>query len=298
MRLYSTLLLSVLTISLWAQEADSVYNALLPILKEEGQNSRMLPTQEERNEAAQKFIDALDEICSYPEAMNFTFDGVSNMSILQSPDEHLRLFTFMVPQRNLTYAHHGYLIYDGGEEYKHIELIDNAMGGRALTFRLLPPTQWFGGLYYDIIEQEKDDQTVYFLLGYRSESAQLQMKFIDAVTFTDGLVRFGSKSFKVGTFNDFENSMPPYRLMMYYSAEYGAMMQWDSNFKGIIMDHVAPPDAAQKGLYISYGPDFTYDGLRWEDENWHLEEGIQFENEMETLPPDSNVPTDLGPRRQ
>lgn len=278
-----------------AQEADSVYHALLPIMIDQGEKSRWMSTIEERNAAADSFLTCLANICEYPEAMDFLFTKVTNMSVLQSPDGKLRLFTFMVPQQNYQYKHLGWMIYKDGDLYKSVQLQDNAFGGRTLLYRALPPSQWYGGLYYDIIEKEKEDQTVYFVLGYRSVSPQVQQKFIDAITISEGVVRFGIKAFRIGEFNDIENPAPPYRLMMSYSSEYGAMMKWDNNYGGILMDHVAPPDIKQKGLYMTYGPDFSYDALIWEDENWFLEENISFENDMQTLPPNPNAPMGLSP---
>jgi hypothetical protein len=63
------------------------------------------------------------------------------------------------------------------------------------------------------------------------------------------------------------------------------------------MDHMSPPDASQKRFFMVYGPDFSYDALVWRDEEWHLQENITFENDVQTAPPNPDVPTGLPPRR-
>ncbi len=294
-KLFFILTSALISSTLSAQDADSVYQALLPQLKEFGEKSRVLPLENERNAAADSFITALEEITKHPEAMNFTFEGVSNLSVLTSPDEKLRMLTFMVPQSGLVYKHYGFMLYADDDEYKHLFLENRSSGSKSDLFTILTPGEWYGGLYYDIIEKEKDDQTIYFLLGYRQVNPNVQQKFIDAVTVTEGLVRFGAKAFQVGKFNDIENEQPPYRLAMSYSTKFGATLQWNEDYDGIVMDHVSPPDASQRGFYMVYGPDFSYDALVWKDEAWYLEENIMFENDVQTAPPDPNVPATLGP---
>lgn len=295
MRLKAIITFTLLSSLCWAQEADSVYRLHLPFLRQMGEITRTAQSLEERNAAADTFLHVLSEVCQYPEAMNFPFTGVSNMSMLQSPDGKLRLFTFMVPQERLIYQHYGMLLYQDGDFYKKVELIDNTRGGRELQYRLLSPANWYGSLYYEIVEQEVEDQTVYFLLGYRSVNTHIQQKLIDAVSITEGLVRFGSQSFQVAEFNDVRNMNPPFRLMMSYSAKNSAMMRYDEEYSGIIMDHVSPPDASMKGLYMQYGPDFSYDGLRWEDEKWFLESNIQVQSDIEPEPRTGRPDEGLGP---
>lgn len=281
--------------AIFAQEADSVYRHHLPFLQDYGQRILTEMNLEDRVAAADTFQSVLGIVCNYPEAIDFTFEGVSNMSVIQSPDGQLKLMTFMVPQENLTYHHRGMMLYRDDETFKKVPLFDNTRGGRELQYRLLSPANWYGSLYYDIIEEEVEDQTVYFLLGYRSINAQIQQKLIDAVTVTEGLVRFGSKSFKVEEFNDVRNPNAPYRLMLSYSAKNGAMLRWDDEYEGIIMDHLSPPDASMRGLYMEYGPDFSYDGLRWEDENWILERGIRVQSDIEPQPRRRQPENDLSP---
>lgn len=278
-------------------EADSIYAYHRDILIRTGENSRILPTQEMRNAAADSFLVSLGTILHYPDAMKYEFSGVSNLSIINSEDDQVRLVTYMVPQRGGIYKHFGHLLYlDENDEYHHVPLKDDAEGNT--LYKPLRPNSWYGGLYYGIIEKEVEDRTVYFLLGYRSVNPAIHQKFVDVLDLSDQRVQFGLPVFHVVTFNDIDNNRAPYRLTMSYGTKYSALMQWNEDYEGIVMDHVVPPDASQKGFYMVYGPDFTYDALVWKDEEWHLEKMITFGNEVETPAPGTNLPTGLSPAPQ
>lgn len=275
-------------------EADSTYAYHKDILKTTGLHSRILQTQEERNAAADSFRTSLRAIVQFEDALEYQFADVSNLSLVTSEDKNLRLLTYMVPQRGGTYKHYGYLCYlDEDDEYHWVELQNDETNN--VLYKPVKASSWYGALYYDIIEKKVDRKTVYFLLGYRSVNQMIHQKVIDVLDLSDDRVQFGLDVFHVPTFNDIDNERAPYRLTMSYATKSSALLQWNEDYEGIVMDHVSPPDASQKGFFMVYGPDFTYDALVWKDEEWHLEKMIHFGNDVETPPAGGEVPTSLSP---
>jgi hypothetical protein len=51
-------------------------------------------------------------------------------------------------------------------------------------------------------------------------------------------------------------------------------LAWNSKMKMIIFDHLAPPNSSYTGNYAYYGPDFSYDGFRFEEGKWELVEKV------------------------
>ena len=49
-------------------------------------------------------------------------------------------------------------------------------------------------------------------------------------------------------------------------------MRFDKDM--IVFDHLSPSREDLEGQYQFYGPDFSYDGLRWKDCGWVLIEDL------------------------
>lgn len=281
--------------SAWAGNVDSLFAACLPQLVKAGENSRVLYSEEERTKAAGQFDSILHIMLDHREAMEYGFPGVGNMSSLRSDDGRIRLLTWMVPLAGGKYTHHGYVLVDDDGQYRAEKLVDRGANTLDPAYKTLKSQQWYGGLYYEIIEREFDGGNIYVLLGYRSVNPNIQQKFVDVLTIDEGRIEFGAQIFETPEFNDIHFQKRPHRITMSYGAGRSALLQWNEDYPGIVMDHVAPEDISQKGLYMLYGPDFSYDALVWKDEKWHLESNITFENDVETPPAGGAVERGLSP---
>lgn len=281
----------------WADvNPDSLYQALIPKLSETGNLTLSLEKESQRDSAAALFLEDLLQLTQVEEALTFDLTPIRNLSVVTSRNEKLRVLTYMIPRAGGIYSHIGLLLYlDEDGLYHAIQLVDNSMNS---DFKPLRPSQWHGGLYYELIEEKLDRKPVYFVLGYRATHPFIHEKFIDVIDISNQRVQFGLPVFHFDKFNDRVYPQAPYRIRMQFSAKVSAVLRWNEDYEGIVMDHVVPQDVSHKGLYMDYGPDFTYDGLRWEDEKWELESQIQFENNTQTAPAGQNVPTGLSPENR
>lgn len=293
----STFLLLMLILGFTASsqsEADSTFTALKPALVRNGNLLRSLPFENQRDSAATLFITDLLKLVAFEEAMQMDLISIGNLSVIDSEDDKVRIITYMVPRAGGSYTHVGFLLYlDEDDQYHHVQLLDNAFG--SVEYKPLNSSNWYGGLYYNMIPKRIEGRTVYVLLGYRAKNPMIHEKFIDVLDLANDRVQFGLPIFYVEQFNDRVYQRQPYRMTLQFSAKVSAVLQWNEDYNGIVMDHLAPPDINQKGVYMTYGPDFTYDALVWEDDMWHLREQITFKNNTQTAPANPNVPTGLGP---
>ena len=114
-------------------------------------------------------------------------------------------------------------------------------------------------------------------------------KVIDIIEIDkNGRPVFGAKVFHIEEFMDKVLTRPPMRLILKYGGDYAASVRWNEEEELIVMDHLSPPDAKLKGVYRMYGPDMSYDALRWDKKWWYLDPEVKFNSrqEIEIKPPD------------
>lgn len=256
--------------------------------------SRILTSEEfsARKQASDEFGDLLLQILRQPESFQYSFGQVKNLSRLQSGDKLVNVFTWLLPSvEPNTYEFYG--ILQVKDKYNRIHLhtlTDKASEIAQPEYTALNPARWYGALYYQIIDVKHGNQTYYTLLGYRPQGKVVQRKVLDAlVVKSPKNVIFGAQIFYVQDFADRRYMKKPFRLFYDYSASVAATLRYNEKEKMIIMDHLAPPDASKKGIYAVYGPDFSYDGLYWNNGHWHLKEQIKFDtgikDEIPAVPP-------------
>ncbi|MFN4300292.1 MAG: hypothetical protein ACK4EX_11275 [Thermaurantimonas sp.] len=256
--------------------------------------SKILKAEEynARKQASDEFSKLLYELLCQPESFNYPFEQVKNLSRLQSNDKLVNVFTWLLPQTEPnTYEFYGILqIKDKNNRIYLYTLVDKASEIPQPEYTALNPARWYGALYYQIIDVKHGNQTFYTLLGYRPQGKSVQRKVVDALLIKSPKnVTFGAQIFYIQDFADRRYMKKPFRLFYDYSASVSATLRYNEKEKMIIMDHLAPPDASKKGLFAVYGPDFSYDGLYWNNGHWHLKEQIKFDtgikDEIPTVPP-------------
>ena len=69
------------------------------------------------------------------------------------------------------------------------------------------------------------------------------------------------------------------RLVLEYSADLAATVRYNEAMDMIVYDHLAPLHPIYSGNYQFYGPDGSYDGLKFTKGIWVLQEDIDVRNE-------------------
>ncbi len=208
-------------------------------------------------------------------SMDYPFTLLTKMGKISSADAKIRIYTWNLPWADGTNTYFGFLQYKTNNkgEIKQVFLNDKSAEIPEASRGILSPSQWYGMLIYEIVETKDGGQEYYTLLGLDNQDLFVSCKIVDVLYFDDhNEPVFGKSIFH------YKNKLMC-RLIFQYSAKVKMSLKWNSKMKMIIFDHLAPPSSSYTDNYAFYGPDFSYDGLRFEQGRWELVEKVDVRRE-------------------
>lgn len=232
-----------------------------------------------RRGAVAEFNARFFDLLANPETYNYPFDSIKTISKLKSPDGKMRIYTWILPSRSDgTYKYYGVVqrLNAKTKEVKLIGLIDVQTPVEEAEMAELKAENWFGTVYYEIIEKKVGKSTYYFLLGWHGNNRSTTMKVIDVIYFDF----WDNLTFGAPLFMD-ESKKIKNRLIFEYSAEVVMSLKYEKKKKQIVFDHLSPSSPSLKGQYQHYGPDFTYDGLYFKKGIWNYKKNLDMRNESD-----------------
>ena len=135
----------------------------------------------------------------------------------------------------------------------------------------LSANKWYGCLIYDIIENNQAVD-IYTFLGYDPDNPFLSKKIVDILWFNDmGEPVFGKEIFHYK--NRIQN-----RIIFEYSSKAQMSLTWNKKDEMIVFDHLSPSKPGYTGNFQYYGPDFSYDALKYKNGTWELIEDVDMRN--------------------
>jgi hypothetical protein len=203
------------------------------------------------------------EVLSIPESFGYGFDSLKTVGKLVAPDQSFRIVTWNFPLTNGTYKYSGIIQHKNEkglmqlfELSDRVDEIDNAEN------IVLSARRWYGALYYRVLINKVDNYTYYTLLGLRYNDLFTTTKLIDVLYFDqfDNPV-FGAPLFKI-------DKSVKHRIIFQFSARVAMNLTYNEKLKMIVFDHLSPSESKFTGLYLYYGPDFSYDGFTFKDRKW------------------------------
>ena len=208
-------------------------------------------------------------------SMDYPFTRLAKMGKISSGDARIRIYTWNLPWTDGTNTYFGFLQYKTNNkgEIKQVFLNDKSAGIPDATVGGLSPSQWYGMLIYEIVETKDSGNAYYTLLGLDNHDLFVSCKIADVLYFNDqNEPVFGKSIFH------YQNKLMC-RVIFQYSSKVKMSLKWNSKMKMIIFDHLAPPGSSYTGNYAYYGPDFSYDGFRFEEGRWELVEKVDVRSE-------------------
>ncbi len=128
--------------------------------------------------------------------------------------------------------------------------------------QILNPENWYGAFYYKIIYKKYKRRKIYVLLGWDGNNDLTNRKIIDVFYLNaDNEPTFGKEIF------EYEDGMKD-RLIFEYREGIAMNLSYDKKKDLIIWDHLSPSKPELKGHYEYYGPDLTFDALKFEEGIW------------------------------
>lgn len=207
-------------------------------------------------------------------AFQHSFDSLSAIGKVQSEDGNVRIFTWNLVRNNGTYTYFGLLQYSNKATNKvnTFKLIDKSDSIVSPENARLTPEQWYGALYYEIVQTKLDNQMLYTLLGWDGNTIYTNKKLIESLTFTaSGKPKFGSSVFK------FDRKKQK-RVFFEYSRMANMMLSYSAEMGKIVFDHLSPSEPIYEGNVAYYGPDFTFDGFAFENDVWNYIPQIDYKS--------------------
>jgi hypothetical protein len=212
-----------------------------------------------REIAAKQFADSLIILLQNDSSFEFPFSTLDKIGKIYSPDHRVRIYCWNIPvgvDQNLYYA---IIQYYAKRDNKYIIV---KLENTAFREGRISVKNWPGALYYEIIETKHAGQKYYTLLGFDLNNLLTNKKVIDVVSIDDYdelyfcpyLIKYNGKLMD--------------RLIFEYNEKANMSLRYYDDKKMIVFDHLSPEKPSMEGNFQFYGPDFTYDGLKFEKGIW------------------------------
>lgn len=197
-------------------------------------------------------------------SFDYLFDSIFPVAKVISDDKLVRIFTWFAIRADGTHVHFGFIQYFSKSkgEVLLFPLIDNSGIIEDSENQSLSSNNWYGSTYYDIVQSKSIYGQLYVLLGWDGNDIYTKKKIVESLLFSeDNKVKFGIPIFVL-------NRLKSKRLIFEYSRMASMMLKYDKSHEMIVMDHLAPSKPVYNGNRQFYGPDLSFDALKFEDGYW------------------------------
>jgi len=197
-------------------------------------------------------------------SFEYPFRSLKHVGILYSPDLKFRIIQWNLPYRDGTHKYFGFIQYQKSKRKTILtELHDKSDKIDKPEFKKLTNENWYGTLYYKIIHNTYKGDEYYTLLGSDLNNLFTKKKIVEILTFDKkGNPEFGALVFK-------NRNQAVTRVIFEYSVQANMVLTYDKDKEMIIYDHLSPSRPSLVGRFEFYGPDFSYDGMKFERGVWN-----------------------------
>jgi|SRR6185312_8073622 len=233
-------------------------------------------SDKEKDTANAKMVRLMKKALSLPGSFNYSFDSLTTIGFVVSPDKQFRIITWDVPRSGCNFSYYGFIqSYNARKKkYNLFMLEDHRADISNPKTGIYTPSKWIGMLYYKIIKEKNSN--FYTLLAWQGYNKMITCKIVDVLTFNaEGVPSFG-KSVYEKLPASFKGN--PKRIIFEYSAEVTMSLRYDAAKNRIIFDHLAPIDDGLGGQYQYYGPSAQIDALIWKNGTWEYATNIDARN--------------------
>lgn len=265
-----------LTFLATAQENQKLY-ALETDLSNKLNELRSVKNDSAINKLNAEFKELLGNALEEENAFDYPFNSLRSIGKIYSQDKLVRVFSWNVQYEDQTNDYFSFIMKkDERRDRVHVvELKRQKQPLQALTRETLDHENWYGALYYEIVDVDKGNRTYYTLIGYDANNKRSTIKLLDVMYFTGKYPKFGHPLFE--TENGYQN-----RVIFEHSAKATMSLKFDDNRGKIVFDHLSPETPNLKEFKEYYVPDMSYDAYTFEKNKWRLQEDIIAVNNQES----------------
>ena len=231
---------------------------------------------ERRKVACYKFIPELIAALKTDNSFYYPFDSLAEMSKVYPPDSSFRILTWQMHYPKGRFRYYG-VIQMRSTKLKMFPLRDLRDTLPFHTQQQLTASNWYGQIYYKIIEKMVNKKTYYTLFGFEAADFISRRKIIDILTFDENSKpHFGAPmfDFKYDDSSHLKMVDTMSRFFIEYKWSASPTLNYDYNKDMIVFDHLAPPNPKAEGVYFTYVEDGTYEGFKWMGNHWQWVEKV------------------------
>ncbi len=209
----------------------------------------------------------------WSDAVNYENDlaYLKRMKTIFSKNNKVKICTYNVEKNDFKHDFYGAVISKMDGQVFVYPLKDQTEKIKSPERASLSDKKWFGAIYLDVVEVKDKNKTIYTLLGYKGHDEFIKTRVLDALVIQNNRLRFGVPIFKV-------DRLTRHRMIYKYSAGANMMLKYDSKMKMIVLDNLEPAESFYRGVHRFYGPDFSYNGFKFQGGYWEFEKDIDLRN--------------------
>jgi len=200
-------------------------------------------------------------------SFQYSFDSITTVSKIYSPDSLFRIFTWQVTIDENTQRRHGAIQMKTADgSLKLFPLIDRSIVIKNKLDTVTNNEWWIGAIYYKIVKKLYNNKPYYTLLGYDENTIRSTKKWIEVLHFDDkGLPQFGGQFF---SFKQDSVIVPTQsRFSIEFKKDGNGRIMYDSELDILIYDHLISETNEETKKY-TYIPDGDYEGFKWVNGQW------------------------------
>ena len=200
-------------------------------------------------------------------SFHYSFDSITTVSKIYSPDSLFRIFTWQVTIDENTQRRHGAIQMKTADgSLKLFPLIDRSIIIKNQLDTVTNNEWWIGAIYYKIVKKLYNNKPYYTLLGYDENTMRSTKKWIEVLHFDDkGLPQFGGQFF---SFKQDSIKLPTQsRFSIEFKKDGNGRIMYDTDLDMLIYDHLISETNEETKKY-TYIPDGDYEGFKWVNGQW------------------------------
>lgn len=254
MKIIQVITITLLTIaSAWSQSEMGIFyndvmaNAFLP-------STRVM--------AEKKFSKLFTEELQQPNSFQNSFEEYKWVSFKYPQDSSFRVITYQL-EKEEEYVQFGFIQMADGILHTLTDVDSDLVD---LEFAIQTKDEWYGALYYNLIERGEGEDKHYVLFGYDGYNKSKQIKIIDVLTFENGEPIFGKE-----VFNMLDNDVRPTlktKSYIRYDITANANSNYNNVFEMIIYDNIIEILGQTGDEGVMRVSDGSYKGFKWKDNQW------------------------------
>lgn len=190
---------------------------------------------------------------------------------LKSNNKTIRVLTWNVELTDLSNTYGGFILRrdEGRDRVVVYELMDILDPYSNKPEQVIDHKNWYGAVYYKIIDFSFQGKTQYLLFGYDGGTSMSNFKILDVLSFSGQNAKFGSPVFK-------DPKGLKKRVVFEYANMASMSLEFEPKRARIVFDHLSPESPALEGVQSYYFPDMSYDAYVYDfdREIWILESDV------------------------